>query len=410
MPPSLASRYEVRIVDGADGEQRVGLFRPTDRDGPSIEITDDRIVARSEDAETVAALVKIAQHSGWERIAVDGSPVFRKAIWEAATREGLTVRGYEPSFGEQERVEQARRPATERQQEAADLVHAEPAPGMDGPELPASPGAMASSQRDEEVQALRDDGRGLSDGDNRLLLRISALSDDRYRLDETSEANMPPIAREVHVERIEENQKALTSTLDQALESPTLVTAFERSGYTPEALRTLGAGGAWDGDVADAIYLVRSGLHRDSLRAQADDKVAIASEPETDRAQPTSAHQIDAARSRPAEQEPVRQTAGDQDLMKRRRESEDLADAFLRGTRDRVASDPRLAGAREAQVAMELHIGEVFGGDANRIASANLESRQMISDVLRRGLDISVRETTPVRQIEPVQPRPDLER
>lgn len=92
LPPALAGRYDVRVVDGADGEQRIGLFRPTDRDGPSIEITNDRIVARSEDAETVAALVTIAQHSGWDRIAVDGSPEFRQAVWEAATREGLRVR------------------------------------------------------------------------------------------------------------------------------------------------------------------------------------------------------------------------------------------------------------------------------------------------------------------------------
>jgi type IV secretion system protein VirB2 len=53
---------------------------------------------------------------------------------------------------------------------------------------------------------------------------------------------------------------------------------------------------------------------------------------------------------------------------------------------------------------MELHIAEVFPGDPDGQTAANLESRQMISDVLRRGLDVSVREPTPVRQIEPVQP------
>ncbi|GAA3276825.1 hypothetical protein [Sphingomonas yabuuchiae] len=59
---------------------------------------------------------------------------------------------------------------------------------------------------------------------------------------------------------------------------------------------------------------------------------------------------------------------------------------------------------------MELHIGEVFGGDAGRMATANLESRQMISDVLRRGFEVSVREPTPVRQVEPIQIRSDMER
>lgn len=89
---------------------------------------------------------------------------------------------------------------------------------------------------------------------------------------------------------------------------------------------------------------------------------------------------------------------------------DELADLFLHGAAERVAADPRLAGALQAQSAMEQHIGEVFDGDATRMASATLESRQMISDVLRRGLDVSVREPTPVRQIEPIHALPDLER
>ena len=44
------------------------------------------------------------------------------------------------------------------------------------------------------------------------------------------------------------------------------------------------------------------------------------------------------------------------------------------------------------------------------MASASVESRHMISDVLRRGLDVSVREPTPVRQVEPIRPTHDLER
>ena len=53
---------------------------------------------------------------------------------------------------------------------------------------------------------------------------------------------------------------------------------------------------------------------------------------------------------------------------------------------------------------------EVFDGDAGRMAAATFDSRQMISDVLRRGLDVSVREPTPVRQIEPIHATPELER
>ena len=146
MPPALASRYELRVIDGADGEQRLGLFRPQDRENPSIDITNDRIVARSEDPETVAALVTIAKSSGWERIAVDGSPQFRQTVWEAATREGLAVGGYEPSFAEQARVEEARRPATER--EARVRSRSRPYPTGDGP-----PGVSRSSDDPERRAA-----------------------------------------------------------------------------------------------------------------------------------------------------------------------------------------------------------------------------------------------------------------
>jgi len=59
---------------------------------------------------------------------------------------------------------------------------------------------------------------------------------------------------------------------------------------------------------------------------------------------------------------------------------------------------------------MEQHIAEVFKGDAMQVASETRDSRQMISDVLRRGLDVSVREPAPVRRIEPVQSSPTLER
>ena len=241
MPPALASRYELRVIDGADGQQRLGLFRPQDRENPSIDITNDRIVARSEDPETVAALVTIAKSSGWERIAVDGSPEFRQAVWEAATREGLAVGGYEPSFAEQARVEDARRSAIER-----------------------------------EARAI---------------------------------------------------------------------------------------------------------------------------------AEPTTSDRGRSAGREPVGDDPERRAANEQ-----AREGEELAKLFLEGSADRIAAEPRLAQAMQAQATMEQHIGEVFGSDIDGRASANLESRQMISDALRRGLEVAVREPTPTRQLEPVHARPDLER
>lgn len=237
LPPEVVARYEIREVQPSDGgERRVGLFLASDRENPAIEIAGDRITARNEDPETVASLVKIAQHNGWERIDVEGSPEFRKAMWSAASREGLAVSGYEPTFAERERMDEVRREASARQE------------------------------------------------------REAAERSARERQPEDKKNPQP----------------------------------------------------------AEAVGL--------------------------------------------------------------RRESDALAELFLHGGTEKLADDPRLAGALQAQAAMEQHIGQVFEGDASDMASAKLESRQMISDALRRGLDVSVRDPTAVRQIEPIQTRPDLER
>ncbi|MBI0533570.1 MULTISPECIES: LPD7 domain-containing protein [Sphingomonas] len=406
IPPELQSRYEVRLVEVAGTEPRIGLFRLSDRETPAIEITADRIVARREDAETIDSLVRIAQHNGWDRIDVDGTPEFRKAVWAAAAREGLAVSGYEPSFAEQERLTSARRDDTPHRARRP-VEQPLPVAQVDAEEtISARSADKTASEREQPDLA----GSSLSDVDSRLLLKVSALTEDRRALQENLRSPLAPLEREVLYERIDENRGALDGALERALESPTVRNAFERAGYTPDALREMGRGGEWDSDVADAIYLVRSGLRRDALPRDAGSRMILADRADTERAdgaaaEPnladrTSAGQTPAARAEEAMQQPA---AG-------RPVGDELADLFLHGAAERVAADPRLAGALQAQSAMEQHIGEVFDGDATRMASATLESRQMISDVLRRGLDVSVREPTPVRQIEPIHALPDLER
>nr|WP_232479924.1 LPD7 domain-containing protein [Sphingomonas sp. TX0522] len=378
----------------------------SDRETPAIEITADRIVARREDAETIDSLVRIAQHNGWDRIDVDGTPEFRKAVWAAAAREGLAVSGYEPSFAEQERLTSARRDDTPHRARRP-VEQPLPVAQVDAEEtISARSADKTASEREQPDLA----GSSLSDVDSRLLLKVSALTEDRRALQENLRSPLAPLEREVLYERIDENRGALDGALERALESPTVRNAFERAGYTPDALREMGRGGEWDSDVADAIYLVRSGLRRDALPRDAGSRMILADRADTERAdgaaaEPnladrTSAGQTPAARAEEAMQQPA---AG-------RPVGDELADLFLHGAAERVAADPRLAGALQAQSAMEQHIGEVFDGDATRMASATLESRQMISDVLRRGLDVSVREPTPVRQIEPIHALPDLER
>lgn len=411
LPPDVVARYEIREVQSHGGaDRRVGLFLPTDRQNPAIEIAGDRITARNADPETVASLVKIAQHNGWDRIDVEGSPEFRKAVWAAASREGLHVSGYEPTVVEQEQMDERRREAAVRHEREADR----PTPPAQA-DVADTTIAARSAEGGREAAA-RDQSIGggeteLSDGDRRLLLTLSRHTEDRKALYENLTENLDGFQREVQYERIGANRQALGGALDRVLESPTMVKAFERSGYEPDALRQMGQGGKWDGDFADVIYLVRSGLNRHDVAKDAGVRAVLADELDAERGDRSVVNST-AAQDRQPEREPQpaqdnRQQDG---APQRRYDSDELAEIFLHGGAERLAGEPRLAGALQAQTTMEQHIGEVFEGDASRMASANLESRQMISDVLRRGLDVSVREPTPVRQIEPIQTRPDLER
>lgn len=418
IPPELATRYQVRIIEPSDGsERRVGMFLPTDRENPSIEIAGDRIIARNEDPETVSALVTIAKHNGWAGIDVEGSPEFRQAVWTAASREGLTVRGYEPSFDEQARMEELRRAdAARRDSEVAE----KPAPTVEPVAPTAAVGATeatviapsADAERNGAPQPLPSgSSTELSDADKRLLLAVSVHTQDRKALYAAVSEDMDPLRREVQAERIDLNRDALNGALERALESPTLVSAFSRSGYEPDDLRQMAREGAWDGEVADAIYLVRSGLNRHEVAREAGANVplggALAATPE-DRL----VGEATAAPERQPEQEPhiVREERLHQAPPERRHENDELAELFLHGGAERIAAEPRLANALQAQAAMDQHLGAAFDGDADRMTSASLESRHMISDVLRRGLDVSVREPTPVRQVEPIRPTHDLER
>jgi hypothetical protein len=428
MPPELASRYQVRVIEPSDGsERRVGMFLPKDRDIPSIEIdgNGDRLVARNQDPETIAALVKIAMYNGWEGIDVEGSPEFRQAVWAAGSREGLTVRGYNPEFGEQARMEEQRRSGPARgdhgARDAQAPAHepAAPAPIVEqvAPKSALEVGATvdARSVDDDRAASTQDrvpagDGARLSDGDYRLLLGLSSLMKARQTLAQTVHEGMAPAEREDQNRRLDLNREVLDNALEWALESPTLVSAFSKSGYKPDELRQMAREGSWDSEVADAIELVRSGRDRHDV-ASGGSGVTADDEPVADyKDRDVTESTLVPERKLASEPQIVREERQHDTAAERRHEREELAELFLHGAAERIMAEPRLANALEAQATMERHLGQTFDGDAIRVTTATFESRQMISDVLRRGLDVSVREPTPVRQIEPSQGTLDLER
>lgn len=407
IPSELRKRYDVRIVLGQDGAgQRIGLFLPSDRETPSIEISGngERIVAHREDPETVAALVTIAKHNGWEGIEVDGSPEFRRAVWATGTREGLTVRGYEPTFDELAKMDASRDDIDMREPEAASAAPpvSEQTPVEKEPD---TPGGAAGVEQKAAAADGRDIAVNLSSGDERLLLTLSAYGQDRKALEENVRDDMSPIEREFRSERLAATRAALDEALDQVFQSPTLVSAFAKAGYEPDELRKASGADEWQGEIADAIHLVRYGFNRQEVERE-----MLASFVEAYRE-----YRLDTDAKAGPERQPEPETPRMREQLQpaaseRDHDSDALAELFLHGAADRIAAEPRLANALEAQGMMERHLAEVFDGDIWQSSAGALESRQMISDVLRRGLDVSVREPTPARQIEPPQITHDVQR
>ncbi len=94
LPTGLAEQYQAqpgllrRHIDYYEGDV---AQRPAFRDRGG------KLIAYQVDPTTIASLLSIAQHRGWQDLQVAGDRRFRRAVWLEATRAGLTVAGYRPS-------------------------------------------------------------------------------------------------------------------------------------------------------------------------------------------------------------------------------------------------------------------------------------------------------------------------
>lgn len=70
--------------------------------------------------DSVAAMLRIAQHRGWSRIKVAGDDAFRREVWVQARTLGLEVAGYKPTERDRQAANEApdrnadRRPSREK--------------------------------------------------------------------------------------------------------------------------------------------------------------------------------------------------------------------------------------------------------------------------------------------------------
>jgi len=74
--------------------------------------------------DTVADMIKVAQHRGWTRLKVDGDDAFRREVWIQSRSVGLDIKGYQPRDRDRQAAGQpaSRRPIEERLRMASTVV------------------------------------------------------------------------------------------------------------------------------------------------------------------------------------------------------------------------------------------------------------------------------------------------
>lgn len=393
IPDDLAKRYEIRAIEGrSETDRRVGLFTPSNVQTPALEISNERIVANRDDRETVENLVKLAQHNGWEGISVDGSPEFRKAVWQAAERSGLEVNGYEPSFAEREAVERQRREEAEGER--------------------------------KDAERLRKDDKAEKDGEAEIVVEAAEIAIDAASPNpaQTVTADLAKAGRDESPEDVTsllKRKSALVEELNDVLrEDPSLSnqTVSEFILKQPSAQMRLGDAGV-SNEVLAARNLMSESIIADAARNQSNLSRTVGEylrDQDSEIGELARSRGLEAPDGKAARDELVAEALQERNAFSEflaskdraraaERENEKLADLYLRGTQEQREAEPRLANALEAEAEMRRHLEAAFGDDDQRIEAVSQEGRQMISDVLRRGLDVSVREPTPVRQIEPIQ-------
>lgn len=91
VPPSLMDRYLIERDLRGRPERFYRDHRTSD---PAFRDAGRRLSADRAYPDTVADMLKVAQHRGWSRVKVEGEEAFRREVWVQARSFGMEVRGY----------------------------------------------------------------------------------------------------------------------------------------------------------------------------------------------------------------------------------------------------------------------------------------------------------------------------
>lgn len=93
VPASLLDRYLIERDRQGRPERFYRDHRATD---PMFRDEGKRLVTSQAYPDTVADMLRIAQHRGWTQVRVSGDEAFRREAWIQAKTIGMDVKGYQP--------------------------------------------------------------------------------------------------------------------------------------------------------------------------------------------------------------------------------------------------------------------------------------------------------------------------
>ncbi|MEA3641963.1 MAG: LPD7 domain-containing protein [Lamprobacter sp.] len=96
--PAFVNRHFVRAGDEF-------FYRQT-LDKLAFEARGDSFCAHDSSVSVATAMVEMAEARGWSALKVKGTKDFRRLVWAAAAKRGISVDGYSPSAGERAMLEQ----------------------------------------------------------------------------------------------------------------------------------------------------------------------------------------------------------------------------------------------------------------------------------------------------------------
>ncbi|CAE6847139.1 hypothetical protein R75461_07298 [Paraburkholderia nemoris] len=139
IPAAILSRYVVHHgkywkFDGTDKT-------PEARGEPHFEDRGARLATPSDDRNTVADMIAVAQAKGWKEVTLNGSEEFRRNAWIEASLAGIEAKGFQPQARDEALLEAAR-----RERESLNIS----APGRE-PQAPGAPDAAKETPAPNEV-------------------------------------------------------------------------------------------------------------------------------------------------------------------------------------------------------------------------------------------------------------------